>query len=317
MPKYSESVLTNAGIDLAKRANAGKAKFTITRTATTADDLSKMSVEQLEQLTELPNAMQYGKILDAEDVESDNAVIGVSLRFTNEGLTQGYKINAVGLYVQEEGQDHDFLYAITVAQEPEYMPDFNDKVLNRFSVQMYVVVGRAPNVNVLIDDKTVVSIGKFNKHVQEENQKIKNLQDELDKKANSADVYTKAQVDDLLKVLGKVKAAKINGGDLVSPDTNGVLNLTVPDPDLSPYAKLYDLNQLAARVTKTETTNNTQDQEISTLQASVNTLNTQTGNLQTNYTIIKEKVDGLLKTFDSDSAAQTYSNANHGVICVS
>lgn len=221
MSKYNKTVLTQAGLDLAKRANAGQAKFKVTRAVTSADDLGSTPIQQLERMTEIPNIMQEGKILDAEEVESDNAVIGVSLRFTNEGLTNGYKIRIIGLYVKEDGQTNDFLYAVSTAVEPEYMPDYNDNVLYRFNTQLYLVIGRAQNVTVVVDDKTVVSVKKFN-----------DFKEEVDKKIEQA---------------GKVKKARINEGEIVEPDDQGVLNLLVNDVKLNDFPTVItDLNDLTA-----------------------------------------------------------------------
>ncbi|WP_297949712.1 hypothetical protein [uncultured Lactobacillus sp.] len=241
MSKYNKTVLTQAGIDLAKRANAGQAKFKVTRAVTSADDFSGTPVQQLERMTEIPNIMQNGKILDAEEVESDNAVIGVSLRFTNEGLTSGYKIKIIGLYVQEDGQTNDFLYAVTTAVEPEYMPDFNDNVLYRFNTQLYLVIGRAQNVTVVVDDDTVVSIKKFNdfKKQMEDALKIKADLSSLD------NFYTKKEVNDQIEQAGKVKKARINEGEIVEPDDQGVLNLLVDDVKLNDFPTVIaDLNDL-------------------------------------------------------------------------
>lgn len=219
MSKYNKTVLTQAGLDLAKRANAGQAKFKVTRAVTSADDLGNTPVQQLERMTEIPNIMQEGKILDAEEVENDNAVIGVSLRFTNEGLTTGYKIRIIGLYVQEDGQTNDFLYAVTTAVEPEYMPDYNDNVLYRFNTQLYLVIGRAQNVTVVVDDDTVVSVKKFN-----------DFKDEVDKKIEQA---------------GKVKKARVNDGAVVEPDDDGILNLFVDSDRIQDFpAGVTDFNNL-------------------------------------------------------------------------
>lgn len=219
MSKYNKTVLTQAGLDLAKRANAGQAKFKVTRAVTSADDLGNTPIQQLERMTEIPNIMQEGKILDAEEVESDNAVIGVSLRFTNEGLTTGYKIRIIGLYVQEDGQTNDFLYAVTTAVEPEYMPDYNDNVLYRFNTQLYLVIGRAQNVTVVVDDDTVVSVKKFN-----------DFKDEVDKKIEQA---------------GKVKKARVNDGAVVEPDDDGILDLIVDSDRIQDFpAGVTDFNNL-------------------------------------------------------------------------
>lgn len=227
MSQYNKTVLTNAGLELAKRANAGQAKFEITRAVTSADDWSNKTIQDLEEATAIPNIMQQGTIMDAEEVESNNSVIGVSLCFTNKDLSTSYQIKIIGLYVKEEGQDKDFLYAVTTAVSPEYMPGFGDKVLYRFNMQMYLVIGKAQAVNVVINEGTAVTHGQFDKYKSE-------VTADLEKIENT-------HKEDMSHV---VKSASINDGDEILPDEAGKLKLVVPDPDLSKYVSLEQLGEL-------------------------------------------------------------------------
>jgi hypothetical protein len=227
MSQYNKTVLTHAGLELAKRANAGQAKFGITRAVTSADDWSNKTVQDLEEVTTIPNIMQQGTITDTDEVESNNSVIGVSLCFTNKKLSTGYQIRIIGLYVKEEGQENDFLYAVTTAITPEYMPDFNDKVLYRFNMQMYLVIGNAQSVNVVINDGTAVTHGQFDKYKAEVTGNLKKLEN--------------THKEDMSHV---AKSASINGGAEILPDSTGKLNLVVPDPDLSEYVSLEQLTEM-------------------------------------------------------------------------
>lgn len=227
MSQYNKTVLTHAGLELAKRANAGQAKFGITRAVTSADDWSNKTVQDLEEVTTIPNIMQQGTITDTDEVESNNSVIGVSLCFTNKNLSTGYQIRIIGLYVKEEGQEDDFLYAVTTAVTPEYMPDFNDKVLYRFNTQMYLVIGNAQSVNVVINDGTAVTHGQLDKYKAEVTENLKTLEN--------------AHKEDMSHV---AKSASVNGGAEILPDSTGKLNLVVPDPDLSKYVSLEQLTEM-------------------------------------------------------------------------
>lgn len=227
MSQYNKTVLTRAGLELAKRANAGQAKFGITRAVTSADDWSHKTVQDLEEVTTIPNIMQQGTIMDTDEVESSNSVIGVSLCFTNKNLSAGYQIRVIGLYVKEEGQENDFLYAVTTAITPEYMPSFADKVLYRFNTQMYLVIGNAQSVNVVINEGTAVTHGQFDKYKAEVTGNLKKLEN--------------THKEDMSHV---AKSASINGGAEILPDSTGKLNLVVPDPDLSKYVSLEQLGEL-------------------------------------------------------------------------
>ena len=226
MSQYNKTVLTRAGLELAKRANAGQAKFGITRAVASADDWSHKTVQDLEEVTTIPNIMQQGTIMDTDEVESNNSVIGVSLCFTNKNLSTGYQIRIIGLYVKEEGQENDFLYAVTTAISPEYMPSFADKVLYRFNMQMYLVIGNAQSVNVVINDGTAVTHGQLDKYKAEVTGNLKKLEN--------------THKEDMSHV---AKSASINGGAEILPDSTGKLNLVVPDPDLSEYVSLEQLTE--------------------------------------------------------------------------
>lgn len=158
MSKYNESILTSAGLDLASRAANGKTKFTITKATATGDDLSGLSEEDLQALTKLPNEVQTGIITNQdENIPNSNSVIGTELLFTNDGLEDSYSINAVALYAKEDDKDEEILYAITTAQQPEFIPDFADQVLLQFRLTIYVIVGRTENVTVTVDPTGMAS----------------------------------------------------------------------------------------------------------------------------------------------------------------
>lgn len=227
MSQYNKTVLTNAGLELAKRANAGQAKFEITRAVTSADDWSHKTVQDLEEVTTIPNVMQQGTIMDTDEVESNNSVIGVSLCFTNKNLSTGYQIRIIGLYVKEEGQENDFLYAVTTAITPEYMPDFSDKILYRFNMQLYLVIGKTQAVNVVINDGASVTHKQFDNYKNEVTANLEKIEN--------------THKEDMSHV---VKSASINGGDEILPDEAGKLELVVPDPDLSKYVSLEQLGEL-------------------------------------------------------------------------
>ena len=167
MSKYNKTVLTNAGLDLAIKAARGKTKFTITKTAASADNLADKKIEELQELTDLPNIVQYGQIVDVADSTQDkNVVIGVGLYFNNQDLTQSYDLNTIALYAKEEGSDKEILYGLTTAVEPETMPDYQDEVLFKFNLTMYVVVGRTDNVTVKVVEDGVVTDKKLEERLQ-------------------------------------------------------------------------------------------------------------------------------------------------------
>ena len=206
MSKYNKTILTNTGLDLAARASSGKAKFTITRAATSTEKLADKSISELQKLTTLPSLMQYGEINNVADSAQDKSiVIGTELIFNNKDLSNSYNINTIGLFAKEDGSDKEILYALTTAVEPETMPDFKDKVLFKFNLTMFVVVGQTDNVTVNVTDNGVVTQEQLASKVTQIDDEIKNVKNSI----------------------GKLKQISLNGGAAISPDDNGVANLNV------------------------------------------------------------------------------------------
>lgn len=205
MSKYNKTILTNAGLDLAAKASSGKTKFTITRAATSTEKLADKSISELQKLTALPSLMQYGEINNVADSAQDKSiVIGAELIFNNKDLSTGYNINTIGLFAKEEATNKEILYALTTAVEPEMMPDFKDKVLFKFNLTMFVVVGQTDNVTVNVTQNGVVTQEQLAKTVQALPQK----QDIIN-------------INNQIKALGKVK--KVQGKE---PDSEGNVNIT-------------------------------------------------------------------------------------------
>lgn len=202
MSKYNKTVLTNAGIDLAKKVNAGRTKFSITKTATSSENLSDKSIADLQNMTELPSVMQYGVITDVEDSTLDkDTVIGMDLKFNNKELVHGYSVNTIGLYAKEDGGD-EFLYAVATAIDPEHMPDFNNKAMFQFNVTIYVVVGQSSSVTINVTEEGVAA----KKYVDNE------LNKKVDKTTYDKD---KQQLEDGIKDAGKVDSV-----NLIKPNPN-------------------------------------------------------------------------------------------------
>lgn len=232
MSKYSETILTASGLDLATRAANGKTKFSITKATATADDLRSINETDLQNLTKLPNEIQTGTITNKdENIPNSKAVIGTEILFTNEGINEGYSINAVGLYAKEEGKDEEILYALNTAIEPEFMPDFADKVILQFLITMYIIVGRTENVTVIVDPSGMASKEYVNTKIAEidVNDKIQDV--DIAKTLTNRLVYTENKSADMNNM---TKVAEILGKTalgLKTTDSEGKVVPILPDSD--------------------------------------------------------------------------------------
>lgn len=155
MSEYNKTILTNEGIDLARRANKGTATFSLTRGVSSTDNLSGKTVEELQNLTKLPSIQQSVKLSDVGDTpDNSDTVLGVRMTFDNQNLKTGYNVHTVGIYAKEPDKN-EILYGIATAKTPEYIPDFGEQTLFKFDFLMYLVIGRTDKVTVEVSPDDV------------------------------------------------------------------------------------------------------------------------------------------------------------------
>lgn len=216
MSEYNKTILTNAGIDLARRANKGVATFQLTRGASSTDNLSGKTIEELQNLTQLPSIQQSVSLSDvAGTTDNPDTVIGIRMTFDNQNLSTGYNVHTVGVYAKEPGKD-EILYGVATAKTPEYIPDFREQMLFKFDFLMYLVIGRTDKVTVQVspddvylkkdtynkaeidakvsdavsklNDKDAEILKNLNDYKQENKTYHQNLEQQLDTKADKSAV---------------------------------------------------------------------------------------------------------------------------------
>lgn len=155
MSEYNKTILTNAGIDLARRANKGTATFQLTRGVSSTDNLSGKTVEELQNLTTLPSIQQSVILSDVVNTtDNPDTVLGIRMTFNNQNLKTGYNVHTVGIYAKEPDKN-EILYGIATAKTPEYIPDFSEQTLFKFDFLMYLVIGRTDKVTVAVSPDDV------------------------------------------------------------------------------------------------------------------------------------------------------------------
>lgn len=155
MSEYNKTILTNAGIDLARRANKGVATFQLTRGVSSTENLSGKTIEELQNLTQLPSVQQSVILSDVVNTtDNPDTVLGIRMTFDNQNLKTGYNVHTVGIYAKEPGKS-EILYGVATAKTPEYIPDFGEQTLFKFDFLMYLVIGRADKVTVQVSPDDV------------------------------------------------------------------------------------------------------------------------------------------------------------------
>ena len=235
MSKYNDTVLTTEGTRLATLAANGKTHYVITRAVATGDDLSDLTDEQLAALTKLPNEVQEGSIVEqVDDPSGSDGVIGTRVQFMNQGLNKSYSMNALGVYAKEDGHDQEVLFSVMTAesQHAQYMPDFADKVVLRFGITIFVIVGDKANVTVKLDPDGLATI----KFVEDAIARIP--------KPDMTEYYSKKESDDLLS-----KKVADNGDDSMNLNGKRIMpandaNVVHRNPDTGVVSTPTDFTKL-------------------------------------------------------------------------
>ena len=216
MSEYNKTILTNAGIDLARRANKGAATFQLTRGVSSTENLSEKTIEELQNLTQLPSIQQSVSLSDVVDTtDNPDTVLGIRMTFDNQNLNTGYNVHTIGVYAKEPGKG-EILYGVATAKTPEYIPDFREQMLFKFDFLMYLVIGRTDKVTVQVspddvylkkdtynkaeidakvsdavsklNDKDAEILKNLNDYKQENKTYHQNLEQQLDTKADKSAV---------------------------------------------------------------------------------------------------------------------------------
>ena len=279
MASYGNTVLTSAGIDLVKRVIAKTATFEITRVATSSDSrLTNATISAIEAMTALSSVNQTGMVT-AFDTSNDKRV-GLKCEFTNQGLTNPYKICGVGIYAKEAGKS-EILFAVAPAKEPETMPAKPDdqSALFTFSLNMYIVVGQASAMTITATTEGVVKSIKLG-----DNPTVYPGTDGTVR----LPTYTQAEVDAKLSAKADKTSVKatdegvvksING--TIKPDANG-------DVSISYYSQAEVDAKLSAKA------------DTASVKATADSLTTSIANAQGDISTLQHKTDSITSMLSND-----------------
>lgn len=154
MAQFSKLIITQAGQELISgmlSGNAGSLRFTKISISAAEYDLS-----ELENLTELSDVRQTSLISHAEKSGESNITVEAAL--TNEQITEGYYMCAIGLFA-ETVDGGEILFAVTVEQSGNcYMPPFNGITVSGAVVKLIVAVGNAENISIETNSAAVATV---------------------------------------------------------------------------------------------------------------------------------------------------------------
>nr|WP_254654289.1 pyocin knob domain-containing protein [Enterococcus faecalis] len=142
--EFNKSVVTNQGRELMAKLLSKKATTEFTQVAISSTEYQD---SQLEELTVLSNIKQTSK---AQAYSNNKTTVSATAAINNEGITEGYYINTVGLYATDPDKG-EILYSVSTAKVNGYMPPDIGVSKSGFSFTIYTEVGNAAQVDVTVD----------------------------------------------------------------------------------------------------------------------------------------------------------------------
>lgn len=110
-------VLTEKGLALRDKLNAGQTTATFTRFCTSSAEYDQ---SELGALTELKDSKLESAVTNLEIREDHTMVISGAV--DNKSLQEGYYITLIGLYAKETDGE-EILFAVSKVSSPMYMPE--------------------------------------------------------------------------------------------------------------------------------------------------------------------------------------------------
>lgn len=186
---FKDTVLTNKGFSISNKAALGKTQFSIFKAVSTDSDLTGYKIEDLKNLTSLPNEIESGTLSDYDSPESSISVI--KMNFDNSKFQKGYTVRAIGLY----GKDIDgnvFLHSLTVSDTPIVIPEVTGNIFDGLNHSITIFSGDNHKMNVDLEQQGAASVHYVDQSIQKISDGIKNdIQPSLDGKVSKEESNNK------------------------------------------------------------------------------------------------------------------------------
>lgn len=164
MPNFNQAIPTNNAMKLITNILAGKTKIEFTRTVASDKDYSNLTEEQIANLSTIENIKQDVSIKEVNVLNSDTVTI--PLRFDNTDVLEDYQIFTIGVYARElDGSE--ILYSVLTAKTPQLQPAYDGVSPTTFKINAETIVGKAANVEVIVNPMDNVTIDQLNSQLTE------------------------------------------------------------------------------------------------------------------------------------------------------
>ncbi|WP_196603086.1 hypothetical protein [Pectinatus frisingensis] len=204
MAQYPGITLTNAGINMIAESQASKTALIFTNLKMgdgnlgDGEDIKKLLALKNPLLTLAPNLFK----------NKGNGLVTLRFAVSNENLETGFFAREIGVYAKIGDDGTEQLYAYTNAGNlTDYMPDKNTPIDEQI-IDIDIITGNASEVKIYLDGKIMyITKPDFDEHIND-------------------------------KLAHKAAFGEHNNDSSAHKDIRQLINDTIKNIDLSPYAKL-------------------------------------------------------------------------------
>ena len=165
MAQFRNGVLTNRGLDLLARAQAGTANIVFTKfqigDGQWPDDVA---TETIMASIALRNYRQEFNISSAEAINPATSLL--TMTASNQNNQQGFYIREVGVFAQDGNSE--ILYAVYLAMEADWFPAYNSVTPSSITYSAYITVANAPNVEIVNPGGSLVTWNELGERLPDE-----------------------------------------------------------------------------------------------------------------------------------------------------
>lgn len=148
MADFYGAVTTDAGIALVADLLTGE-QLVFTKLVTgdgiyADEEIARTKLRKAEELRQPRQEFEFSSMEKITDF-----CVQLKALISNRELTEGYRINEIGVYAKKPGEEGDgILYSISVAREADYLPHYNGVAAVEIVEEYYITVSDAAEVTI-------------------------------------------------------------------------------------------------------------------------------------------------------------------------
>ena len=269
MARFKKSIVTNKAINVLANLETGNQQLRFFGVKVTTDDLSKLSVDEIKNLTELNNiAQEYDT--NAVYVEN-NDTVNVNIILSNEKLKADYDIGAIGLYASQDFGKTLFLYSVMIPENGKITMSAGNGTDDSSLAINYKIKVSADNIAQIITDSSGrASLNDIDILKKDTNNKIDGI---------NKDVVDAKQ--DLNNKINQTNSNLNNTNNRVTQNTANINNVNSSSVDRDNKLK----NDYLARFNSNDQHNRIVDGNINSVKDSVTNTNNRIDNLTNSLSV--------------------------------